>query len=712
MSASGTIPSRAASIVGVDVGGTFTDLFLYRRGKARSSAQPRSPSDRGDEAVGLPRGPRRSRAACERRGDRPRHHSRHQCAAGAQGRDASASSPRAASATCSRCAAATGRTPGGCGANSCRSPTATCGSRSPSARWPTARSAPPSTPTRCARRPRRSSREAPRRSPSSSSTPTPIRRTSAARPRPRGRVWPNEHVATSQRDPAGDPRIRAHLDDGAQRLSPARRRLAIWASSRLRLSEGGFEGEFHIVQSNGGVMATATARRLPVRTALSGPAAGVIAAARDRARGGLVERHHRRSRRHLLRRVADRGRPDRARGADHHRFRPRHPHADDRDHDDRRGRRLDRAASIKGGLLQVGPESAGSLPGPACYGARQHAPDAHRRQCGARPHQCGTPDRRQARAARRRGRDGGHPGACRRAARARRACARRKPSSRSPNARMAGAIRLVSIERGHDPATFAFMPFGGGGALHAGALMREVGLQSALVPRFPGVTSRARLRHRRPAPRPGADRQSRARRARRRGASIAAWSRPAARRAPSWRTRASPSSASTRSSSSTCITSARRTPCRCGCRWRSTASGTGRRGRRARRVRGAPIAAQFSRLLAGRARPHRDRCARPRSAAGRISISRRSRRCRAALETRGAARAASGSTVPGARPRSGRGSILPVGATIEGPAILEQPDATIFVDPGLVARGRRIRQPHRRAERGMNVRFPDPARLC
>jgi N-methylhydantoinase A len=54
---------------------------------------------------------------------------------------------------------------------------------------------------------------------------------------------------------------------------------------------------------------------------------------------------------------------------------------------------------------------------------------------------------------------------------------------------MAGAIRLVSIERGHDPGRFALLPFGGGGALHAGALLREVGLKLALVPRFPGITS-------------------------------------------------------------------------------------------------------------------------------------------------------------------------------------------------------------------------------
>jgi N-methylhydantoinase A len=60
---------------------------------------------------------------------------------------------------------------------------------------------------------------------------------------------------------------------------------------------------------------------------------------------------------------------------------------------------------------------------------------------------------------------------------------------RVAEARMAGAIRLVSIERGHDPARFVAVPFGGGGALHVGALIREVGLKSALVPRFPGITS-------------------------------------------------------------------------------------------------------------------------------------------------------------------------------------------------------------------------------
>ena len=53
---------------------------------------------------------------------------------------------------------------------------------------------------------------------------------------------------------------------------------------------------------------------------------------------------------------------------------------------------------------------------------------------------------------------------------------------RVADARMAGAIRLVSIERGYNPRQFAAMPFGGGGGLHVGALIKEVGLANALVP--------------------------------------------------------------------------------------------------------------------------------------------------------------------------------------------------------------------------------------
>ena len=55
------------------------------------------------------------------------------------------------------------------------------------------------------------------------------------------------------------------------------------------------------------------------------------------------------------------------------------------------------------------------------------------------------------------------------------------------NQRMAGRIRLLSIERGHDPRDFAFVAFGGAGPLHGAALMREVGIRSMVVPPYPGV---------------------------------------------------------------------------------------------------------------------------------------------------------------------------------------------------------------------------------
>lgn len=141
-----------------------------------------------------------------------------------------------------------------------------------------------------------------------------------------------------------------------------------------------------------------------------------------------------------------------------------------------------------GGFLEVGPESAGSDPGPACYGAGNSEPtltDANLvlgRINAARP--IGDKLARLDVEA------------------ARQAIADKigKPLSldvedaseailRVANAKMAGAIRLVSIERGHDPAKFHAMPFGGGGALHAGALIMDCGLSGAIVPRYPGVTS-------------------------------------------------------------------------------------------------------------------------------------------------------------------------------------------------------------------------------
>jgi len=250
----------------------------------------------------------------------------------------------------------------------------------------------------------------------------------------------------------------------------------------------GFGGELLIVQSNGGVMSRETACAVPVRTALSGPAAGVIACAAIARAAGF---------------------PDVVTG-------------------DMGGTSFDvslvaageaslaaqtsidfgmvvRAPMIQietigagggsiasvdaGGLLQVGPESAGSIPGPACYGRGNTRPtvtDANvllGRIAADRPLGGGLLARMDvalARAAieehvaRPLGLD---------------VHAAAEAILTVTNAKMAGAIRLVSIERGHDPRKFAYMPFGGGGALHVCAMMSEVGAAHGIVPRFPGVTS-------------------------------------------------------------------------------------------------------------------------------------------------------------------------------------------------------------------------------
>ena len=146
------------------------------------------------------------------------------------------------------------------------------------------------------------------------------------------------------------------------------------------------------------------------------------------------------------------------------------------------------ASVDRGGLLQVGPESAGSVPGPACYSAGNTRPTLTDAQVvlgrinAARP-LGGELKSLDVEAARRA--IATHVGEPLKLNVEDAAAA----IVRVAEARMAGAIRLVSIERGHDPARFAAMPFGGGGALHASALIREIGLKAALVPRFPGITS-------------------------------------------------------------------------------------------------------------------------------------------------------------------------------------------------------------------------------
>ena len=56
---------------------------------------------------------------------------------------------------------------------------------------------------------------------------------------------------------------------------------------------------------------------------------------------------------------------------------------------------------------------------------------------------------------------------------------------------MAGAARLVSVDKGHDPRDFALFAFGGAGPMHATAIARELGVPHVLVPRYPASPPRS-----------------------------------------------------------------------------------------------------------------------------------------------------------------------------------------------------------------------------
>lgn len=242
-----------------------------------------------------------------------------------------------------------------------------------------------------------------------------------------------------------------------------------------------------IVQSNGGLMTAEEAARAPIRTALSGPAAGVVAAREIGLAAGY---------RNLI--GCDMGGTsfDVSLIADGRTTLSAQTSID--------FGLVVRAPMVEittigagggsiawvdaGGMLRIGPHSAGAEPGPVAYGKGGERPtvtDANVVLGRINPEspiggELSRLDVDGAAAALER--DVGQPLGLD-------AVAAAEAVIRVANARMAGAIRLASIERGHDPGKFVAMPFGGGGALHAGALIREVGLAGALSPRYPGVLS-------------------------------------------------------------------------------------------------------------------------------------------------------------------------------------------------------------------------------
>jgi N-methylhydantoinase A len=139
------------------------------------------------------------------------------------------------------------------------------------------------------------------------------------------------------------------------------------------------------------------------------------------------------------------------------------------------------------GALQVGPQSAGADPGPACYGRGDRATvtDANLVLGRLHPdHFLGGAmrlDEKRARAAVESVAPN-HAGFARTEALA-------EGIVRVANARMESALRRVSVERGHNPRSFMLLAFGGAGPLHACALATALGIRQVLVPAVPGALS-------------------------------------------------------------------------------------------------------------------------------------------------------------------------------------------------------------------------------
>ncbi len=252
------------------------------------------------------------------------------------------------------------------------------------------------------------------------------------------------------------------------------------------LKKRGFGRDLLVMQGNGGTIAAGIVAEAAVNTVMSGPASGVMAAAYTAREAGLpnvitYDMGGTSSDVGLI----QAGVPQVSSELELEYAMPIHvPMVDV--HTIGAG-----GGSIAGiddaGMLKVGPESAGARPGPICYGrggTRPTITDANLALGRLDPagllsvdnpvslqdvrdailQHVGKPlglDWQQAAAA----------------------------ILRIGNDKMAGAIRMVSLSRGHDPRDFALFAFGGAGPLHAAALARELGIPKLLLPARPGITN-------------------------------------------------------------------------------------------------------------------------------------------------------------------------------------------------------------------------------
>ncbi|MGY8667860.1 hydantoinase/oxoprolinase family protein [Bradyrhizobium sp. UFLA05-109] len=236
-----------------------------------------------------------------------------------------------------------------------------------------------------------------------------------------------------------------------------------------------------ISQSAGGLMAIDRAGQLPIRTALSGPAAGVVGAVAVAGRSGesdLITLDIGGTSTDVC--LIENGAAAMTYGRDIAEFPVRLPSIDINTVGAGGGSIAHVGAD---GLLKVGPESAGAVPGPACYGRGGALPTVS----DANVYLGRLPTALV----------GGGMTLDRVAAERAIAPLAAQLGLALPEtalgivricvSNMVRAIRAISVERGYDPRDFTLMPFGGAGGLHAADVAEELSIRKILVPLSPGI---------------------------------------------------------------------------------------------------------------------------------------------------------------------------------------------------------------------------------
>lgn len=297
-------------------------------------------------------------------------------------------------------------------------------------------------------------------------------------------IWPNDHItlghAILQESREFERGVTAAVNASVQPiLDRYLKRLTD------ELSKGGYTRDVLVMNGNGGMVSSRLVSREAAKTVMSGPASGVMAAAYTGRAAGIEN---------LITYDMGGTSTDVAliRGAEPavsneieiEYAMPIHVPMVDVRTVGAGGGSIARVNAA--GLLEVGPDSAGAEPGPICYGRGGKAPtisDANLILGRLDPGQLAktgriAPDEVARLFSEKLGAPLGLD-----------VTDAAEAVIRLANTKMAGAIRMVSLSLGADPRDFALFAFGGAGPLHAAALARELGVPRVLVPARPGITN-------------------------------------------------------------------------------------------------------------------------------------------------------------------------------------------------------------------------------